>query len=417
MGARFGAGLAFVWLAFAFPCLGQAITDPTKPAPQEASKPPPAGGGAPTPFTFTGVYTADILSNISGGLRHATGYIDQAKLSASYDGASSGRDGWTGLVSIEHLNGNSFSDTVVGAKQFVSNVDNPPETFRLYEAWVQREILQGVGGVKVGLIDLNTTFDVQETAALFLNASHGIGQDVGQTGLNGPSIEPTTALAVTSVYRPTDGWTLQAGVFDGVAGDPNHQKRFVAFKFNGGALLVAQVERRFGDTARLEAGAWTYTAAFDALDQAGVDGAKRKLHGNSGVYGLVEGKLAARPGSKEGGLSGWLRLGLANGDINPVSNFEGAGVVYTGLIPGRDKDETGIAIARAGFGGPARHAALIAGTQIGPSETDIEATYRYAFKDWLNIQPDVQYVIHPGGRKGIGNALVIGLRLAFTISK
>ena len=102
------------------------------------------------------------------------------------------------------------------------------------------------------------------------------------------------------------------------------------------------------------------------------------------------------PVATDGGLSGWLRVGIANGDINRAENYLGAGLVYTGLIKGRDKDEIGFAIARAGLGEGARHAGALAGGRIGDAETDLEATYRYAFKDWLNIQPDVQYVIHPG---------------------
>jgi porin len=192
---------------------------------------------------------------------------------------------------------------------------------------------------------------------------------------------------------------------------------FVDVRLDDGALIIGQVEKRFGDTARIEAGAWTYTSPFPALDRFSIGGAPRALHGNDGLYGLVEGRLIAKPGDKDGGLSGWLRLGVANGDINPVSSYLGAGLVYTGLITGRDKDEIGFAVARAGLGAGARFTGALAGRRIGQAETNLEATYRYAFRDWLNIQPDVQYVINPRGDEHISNALVIGLRLAFTYSK
>ena len=246
--------------------------------------------------------------------------------------------------------------------------------------------------------------------------SHGIGPELGDTGLNGPSDYPTPAIGLTGVYRPAEGWTLQAGLFDGVAGDPAHRSAFAAVKPDG-ALIIGQIERRFGDTARIEAGAWTYTAAFPSLDRFVAGGGPRAVPGNDGLYGLVEGRLMAKPGDSDGGLSGWIRVGVANGDINQVANYLGAGLVYTGLFKGRDNDEAGIAVARAGFGSGARYAGALAGRDIGPAETDLEATYRYAFKDWLNIQPDLQYVIAPDGDRRIPNALVIGLRLAFTYSK
>jgi porin len=357
-----------------------------------------------------------MLAEVHGGQRPGEGYVDLIKLSAAYDGANAGHEGLTGLVSVEHANGANFTANRVGAVQAISADETQPGALRLYEVWLQQEFLAGRAGIKAGLIDINTTFDVQETAALFLNASHGIGPDLGDTGLNGPSDYPTPALAVTGVYRPREGWTAQLGIFDAVAGDPNHPGRFVAIKLDG-ALILAQVEKRFGDVARIEGGAWTYTSAFASLDQFDAGGVPRRVHGNGGLYGLVEGRLFAKPGEDAGGLNGWLRVGIANGDINRAENYLGAGLVYTGLIPGRDKDEVGLAMARAGFGGGARAAGALAGRDIGDSETNLEATYRYAFKDWLNIQPDVQYVIHPGGDQHIPNAIVVGMRLAFTVSK
>lgn len=415
--ARKAAGLAFAVCLVGGPCWAQAITDPTAPASNPAPK--PAAGRAPSPFTFTGAYTADVLGNLGGGEETGARYLDLIKLSAAWDGAEAGHDGLTGLVSVQHHNGARFSGELVGDVQLVSSLEAPPEAFRLYEAWLQKEFVGGRGAVKAGLIDLNTTFDVQETAALFINSSHGLGPELSDTGLNGPSDDPTTALALTGYYRPAEGWTAQLGLFDAVAGDPSHPKRFVAVQLSAadGALIVAQVERRFGDAARIEVGAWTYTGSFDALDDPAPTGVRRRLGGNAGLYGLVEGRLLKKAGADEGGLSGWLRLGVANGDINPVANYLGAGLVYTGLIKGRDKDDVGLAIARAGLSDAARRAAQLRGVTMGGAETTFEATWRFSVRDWLNVQPDVQYVIHPGGVLTLGNALVAGVRIAVTASR
>jgi len=416
---RLGGAIAAIGVALcllASSSLAQTVTDPTAPA---APPPAPKADAPPSPFTFTGAYTVDLLGNLGGGEADGARYLDLLKLSAAYDGALAGRQGLTGLVSIEHANGANISGELVGASQAVSSIEATPGVFRLYEAWVQQEILGGAGGVKVGLVDLNTTFDVQETAALFLNSSDGEGAELSDTGLNGPSIFPTPALAVTAFWRPAEGWTAQAGVFDGVAGDPSHRGRFVAIQISprDGALLIAQVERRFGDAARIEVGAWTYTASFDALDQFDDAGAPRTIGGDGGLYGLIEGRVAGESDGGQGGLSGWVRVGVANGDINRIADYLGAGLVYTGLIAGRDKDQAGLAINRAGFGDGARAQAARAGIPLAGAETTFEATYRYAVKDWLNVQPDVQYVIHPGGNLALGDALVIGVRLAFTASR
>ncbi len=407
--AGLGGGVIALFASLA---AAQGLGDPTAPG-------PPAAGAPSSEFAFTASYIADALANLEGGRRAGERYVDQLRVSAAYDGAASGRNGLTAVVSLEHHNGSSFSGDLVGDAQVVSDVDLPPEAWRLYEAWAQQTLLNGRAGVKGGIVDLNNTFDVQETAALFLNSSHGIGPDLSQTGLNGPSINPTPALGVTAFWRPAPGWAAQLGLFDGVAGDPEDLRRFVAIELSarGGALAIGQVERRWGNALRLEAGAWAYTAAFDALGRFDPAGVPIRVHGNAGVYGLAEGRLLAGRGAQGGGLSGWVRIGSANGDINRIASYLGAGLVYTGIVPGRDKDQAGLAIARAGFGAPARRAALLGGSELGDSETTLEATYRWVLTDWLSLQPDLQYVVHPGGDPALGNALVVGLRLGFTRSR
>ncbi|MGI8841643.1 MAG: carbohydrate porin [Caulobacteraceae bacterium] len=418
------AGLA-ASLCLAATRAGAQIVDPTAaapPAPAPTSAPAPAATQAKPPaplFTFTGAYTADLLSDVDGGKATGTRYIDLLKLSAAFDGGAAGRPGFTALVSLEHSNGTSISNELIGDSQAVTNIEATPQAFRLYEAWVREEFAGGALAAKAGFIDLNTTFDVQETAALFLNASDGVGGELGDTGLNGPSIFPTPALAVTGAWRPAEGWTAQLGVFDGVAGDPTNRGRFVAVEISPayGALVIAQVERRFGKALRLEAGAWTYTADFPALDDFQPDGAPRKIGGDGGVYGLAEGRLLAKGKSDDGGLAGWVRIGAANGEINKIADYVGAGLVYTGPLAGRDKDQAGVAINRAGFGAPARAVAAREGSVLAAAETTFEATYRCVVTDWLSIQPDVQYVVHPGGDLALTNALVIGVRLAFSASR
>ena len=44
-------------------------------------------------------------------------------------------------------------------------------------------------------------------------------------------------------------------------------------------------------------------------------------------------------------------------------------------------------------------------------ETTLELTYGCAVRPGLLLQPDLQYIIHPGGNKAIPNALAIGVNI------
>src|SRR6516162_8261320 len=48
------------------------------------------------------------------------------------------------------------------------------------------------------------------------------------------------------------------------------------------------------------------------------------------------------------------------------------------------------------------------------AEMALEATYQAQINKWLSIQPDLQFIINPGGNEDLGNAVVIGGRISIT---
>jgi porin len=89
--------------------------------------------------------------------------------------------------------------------------------------------------------------------------------------------------------------------------------------------------------------------------------------------------------------------------INMIPVFAAAALGYRGLLPGRDDDIAAFALYWGAF---SRHL---------PAETYelvLEWTYAIAVTPWLTIQPDVQYIIHPGGQSTVPNALVVGAQLS-----
>ncbi len=380
-------------------------------APLGAPAPPPP---APTsfatkgPFSFTGSETADIVGNPIGGVRRGVKFLSKTAVSAAYDGAQDDREGLTGLVSAQFTKGGHISGRNVGDIQGLDNIE-AYGAFRVYEAWLSRDY-DNARGWKAGLIDLNVDFDTQEVAALFLTSSDGIGPDLARSGLNGPSIYPTTALGVTAYYRPSPGLTLRAGLFDGTAGSPYHPGVFaVRLTGHDGALAIVQVDKRFGSGWRAEGSGWAYTSYFDAVNRIDAVGNPQRYQRARGVYGLVEGPILKA--NDDRGLSGWFRLGYADPIVQRVAGYIGTGLVYTGPLKARAQDQAGISI---------NHAIVVRpGTPNGPlaAETGIELTYRYLARDWLAVQPDAQYVIHPSGDPSVGNAVVIGVRFTITFTK
>lgn len=353
-------------------------------------------------WQFVAVYTADLLRNVEGGLQRQTRYLDNLDLTADRQFQVGDEEAEVFVYGL-YNNAATFSDTTVGDLQVVSNIDSG-EHFRLFEAWYRQTFADRRGAFKLGLIDLNTEFDAIEAAGLFVNSSHGIGIDFSQSGENGPSIFPTTSLALTLAFGVSDDWNLRLGAFDAVPGDPNRPRR-MTMSLNDGVLAVAEVEYVGFEHSRLVLGGWYYSDDSPRLLDAGASTAH-----NQGTYLFAERALARESGSDEQGLDAWLRFGGARTSVNQTGRYLGAGLVYTGLLPGRDADQLGIAVASAFNGDTFRRVRRAADAPVDRAEIDVELTYRMPIGDWLTIQPDVQYIVNPGAVGELDNALVLGLR-------
>lgn len=392
----------------------EALPDDARPDTQvhTRSVPPAAdrSGDEVPAVALSVVYTADVWRNARGGVKRGWRYLDNLDLTLTVDAERAlGWNGATIFLYGLYNNGTSLTDELVGDLQTVSNIDAGTEAARLYEAWVEQRFAGDRASVKVGLYDLNSEFDTNDSNSLFINSSHGIGPDFSQSGENGPSIFPVTSLALRADYSFADNWLVRAAVLDGVPGDPDRPKRTAIKLGNGdGALIVAELEYS-DDRTKAAAGTWRYTAKFEDMLATQLVGESVAREGNEGVYMFAERKLTGG-GRDAPGLAGWVRLGFADAKFNPIESYVGGGLVHTGLLPGRNEDQFGLAVASVRLGHRFRRTLELAGELSTKRETNIELTYRAALAPWLTLQPDVQYVINPGARPALNDALVIGLR-------
>jgi porin len=347
------------------------------------------------PLLLQATYSGEVMGNVAGGRRRGTRYLDN--LDIVFEADMDRLVGWTGAqIHIYGLynNGHSISD-LAGDAQAVSNIETGVSALRLYEAWIDQRFGDHVS-LRAGLYDLNSEFDSLDAAGLFVSSPHGIGTDFAQSGQNGPSIFPNTALAARLQIAPADGWVFRAAVLDGVPGDPDRPRHTVIrLKDQEGALLVGEIEAPLGG-GKLLLGHWRYTARFDRQDGSGTG------RGNDGTYVRAELPLVTHGDRK---LEGFVRLGTADDRFNMFDRFAGAGLKFTGWIPGRSDDEMGIAIAAAFTSDRYR-----AANGATASEVALEATYRTQLTPWFALQPSMHYVRRPSADPAIRDALVLGLR-------
>jgi porin len=164
-------------------------------------------------------------------------------------------------------------------------------------------------------------------------------------------------------------------------------------------------------TGKLALGGWHYTAHFPDLLDTLSDGESVRHRGSGGAYLIGDQTMWSAGQGRPGALTAFVQLGLGDGRVNQIGGYLGAGLTVTAPFPSRTQDALGLAVAAARNGSRYERAQMAAGDPAA-GETAVELTYLAQLGSWLILQPDVQYVIHPGGTRATRNAVVLGLRLA-----
>ncbi|OFZ17000.1 MAG: hypothetical protein A2X86_00685 [Bdellovibrionales bacterium GWA2_49_15] len=365
----------------------------------------PGWGGVGSQLSDLGIDVSlvvkeEINKTLSGGVKKETVYLDNIDLKFAFDGDKlAGLKGSSAFLYILADHGGDPS-TNVGDEQGTSNIETNADTARIYELWVQQLLLEDKVSVLFGVHDLNSEFYVTDTSGLFFNSSFGVGRELSQTGVNGPSIFPITAPAVRLRVDPTKSFYLQVGVFNGQSGDLNDPKG-THFRFNrdDGRLLISEAAY-LREKGKYAIGTWAYTATFEHLTLA------PERATSYGTYFLADQEVAKD-------ISAFLRYGVASAEVNSVHSNLGAGVVFTGLLPSRESDRFGLALTKVTAGDEIRQAQEAAGEPIEKAETTFEANYRIELCSSFVIQPDLQYVTNPGLNPALDNAWVAATRLEF----
>lgn len=115
------------------------------------------------------------------------------------------------------------------------------------------------------------------------------------------------------------------------------------------------------------------------------------------------------------GLSAFNLVSLAPGYNNLFPFYFQSGLVYTGLIPSRDKDIALFSVAYGSYSTQNIHRLQRIGQVNQPNYTMfLEGGYRIQINNWAFLQPFVQYEIRPAGTAAVKNATILGFYTALT---
>lgn len=416
--------------------------------------------------TFHLEYRSEVLANTSGGIRR--GVVYEALADAWVDVDFGLLLGWTApdeqggrrslgptlRARLLYPHGKGLSEQYVGDLGTLSSFDFY-DSVRLFELWLEQPVGTRAS-LRAGLMSLDEEFALSNHGGVFMHSCFG-----APTGISGNFSVPIYAISALGARLevvPFDGVFARFAAFDGnpatgVFGDPtpgarestefNHFNTHWALRPEEGAVFIGEMGYEFnqpgeeeappdgksaprGWAGRYFAGGLYHTDGFSDVGdvQLGDMGSSlapefaRERDDNHAFYFVGEQEVwredYARP--HQGHADVFVRGVFTPEDRNFFHYSVDAGLHYTGLLPGRDGDEFGIAFAWFQISDDVRGAVRRANLAdvVWVDEPDFEAvievTYKVRVAPWLSVQPDFQYVIQPGGDGRLDNALVVGVR-------
>jgi porin len=400
-----------------------------------------------TGLDIFGGYTAEVWGNTAGGIKQGTVYTGLLDFAANLDLEK--LVGWQGAsVSTTWLwlSGRDASEDLTGNFLTISNIAGF-NTLRMLELWFQQNLLDDKISLRLGQLTADSEFVISDYASTFINGTFGWPSFIYTNLPAGGPGYPMGTLGARLELNPSDWLSFKSAVFQGNVYDQDvnqHGFRWRLDRENGLLFLnEAQVrwnhrEENTGLLGHAKAGMWIQTGQLaDVL-------AESTNSGNYGWYFIIDQMLyiesstessvplgAPRGGKSavdfkgsesfktpvvleksDQGLGSFARVAFTNEDRNFVSFYFDTGLTYRGLISTRDEDTLGVAFAYAQLGNTARNALIDEGSIGVGAEMVLEVTYQCQATPWLVVQPDLQYIINPGGTQDLGNALVIGGRVS-----
>lgn len=307
--------------------------------------------------------------------------------------------------------GKNPSLNYVGDYQGFDNIE-AYNLVQLAELWYQQEFFDARYAISFGKIDAYATFPYTEYAQILMNNSFSIFPTMPIPSYPNPSV----GVIFTGDF--TNWLAIKAAIFDGsnvqgVRTGNLGAKRF--FQNLGKHLfLIGELDFLWGTNQEtyqgwVGLGIWGFNGRLPTFNhkEAGKT-AGPYITLSQRIWKEKAKNIQTVKGFKPGEVGAFAQFGYANPQLFASKFYIGGGITYDNFIKQLTGDTLSLGVASLYFsnsdGAPF----------VRTYETAFEITYQMEVFPGITVQPDVQWIINPGGN-GNRNALVASLRLTFSI--
>lgn len=387
-------------------------------------------GGVRTDLKDAGVtvradYVSETFSNVDGGQRRGTAYVQQIRAGVDLDmDKIAGIDGGAIHVTINDRRGIGISSDFVGNRLPIQEAAGGYYA-RLSELTWEQNFDGGRLNLRAGFFAMGNDLGGLSIGCNLVNAAF-CAHPLSESGSTGWYNYPNARWGLAVRYKLRPDLILRTGVYQT---NPDLGLEKNAFKpFAGkttGVVLPLELEYDPGAAPGSHVMPGHYKVGF-YYDTANADrqGTPGRVTGRFGGYVLGDQMiLRDKGGNGKRGLSIFGHFTANPEQSAQITRWYAAGFLKLGTFKGRDADTLALGVIHAQVNERLRalHAELLGladgYTALPEGETAIEMSYGLQLTPWLNIRPDVQYIVDPGAfsYRTTHDALALGVQVKMQI--
>jgi porin len=378
------------------------------------------------------LFIIDPFVNASGGLRRGFSEYDLLALDLLLD--TDKLFGWAGgefHIGFSNNSGTSLSQQYVGNNFPIQLADVADANPRLTYLSFTQSLFDDKLSIRAGRLTINSVYGEEFAGSQYFKAFTSVAFDLVPLGIffNAPGAfgYPLTTWGARVKYEPVDSFYTMVGCYNGDPDIKDGDRHGVDFTMRGPPFVIGEMGYRWnygkdliGLPGNLKLGAYFNggSAPVFGSGQAGVPSAS--VVDRYGFYAIGDQALLRWGDPAERRHLGAFAAFVAAPDerVNELPYFFDAGLVAYGFLPSRPRDFAGFGVAYGSYSSDLRRAeevqALTApAVSVQDWEMTLEFTYGCTVRPGLLVQPDLQYLINPGGNKAIPNALAMGVNVVF----
>jgi porin len=376
------------------------------------------------------LFITDPFVNTSGGLRRGFSEYDLLAMDLLLD--TDKLLGWAGgefHVGFANNSGTSLSQKYAGNNFPIQLADVADANPRLTYLSFTQSLLEDKLSIRAGRLTINSVYGEEFAASQYFKAFTSVAFDLVPLGifLNAPGAfgYPLTTWGARIKYEPVESFYTMVGCYNGDPNLKNGDRHGVDFTMRGPPFVIGEMGYRWnygkdamGLPGNLKLGAYFNGGSAEVFGSGLAGRPSETLDDRYGFYVLGDQAIVRWGDPAEKRHLGAFAAFVAAPDerVNPMPYFFDAGLVAYGFLPSRPRDFAGLGLAYGSYSSDLRRAEEIqslstSAANVQDWEMTLEFTYGCTVRPGLLVQPDLQYLINPGGNKAIPNALAVGVNV------